>query len=402
VSPFNPQDDGADIVETGFLMEGLLIARGYFDGTGSDETSLRQEITTLWQGVEWSFFAPSGALYWHWSPDNGWESGLTVRGWNEALVVYILALSSPTHPISAATYRSGWVTSSFGVDSTKDGYTLTLGPSYGGPLFFAHYSFIGLDPRLMQDQYAFYWEHNVTQTLLNRAYCLEQAPAQYKYSPTSWGLTACDGPPPNNYMARSPTNDDGTIAPAAALPSMPYTPYASFQAMRAYRANPKLWGAYGFFDAFNTSQNWVDTNTNLALDEAPIVAMIENYRSGLLWKIFMAIPEIATGLTMAGISPPKPATGFYLAVPDATTHAVDLMRHPDAGHYQLDVAIAQPTTYTLTIERPDGSIAETPWARVNQHPGAQVVNFGDALAPGAYTAHLSGGGGDVRLAVVLH
>jgi hypothetical protein len=402
VTPFSAQDNGGDLVETAFLMEGLFIAREYFDAASTQETNLRDQITTLWDGVEWSFYAPSGKLYWHWSPQYQWESGLTVRGWNEGLIVYILALASPTHPITAATYQMGWLNNSFGVANSSQGYTLYTGPPAGGPLFFSHYSFIGLDPRLMQDKYTFYWQHNVTHTLINRAYCLYSSPASYKYDAGNWGLTACDGPAPNNYWARDPNHDDGTIAPAAALPSMPYTPYASFEALRGFRANAKLWGQYGFIDSFNLSKNWYDTGTNLALDEAPIVDMIENYRSGLLWKLFMAAPEIAPALALAGIQRPTPPTGFYMAVPDAMSKQVDLMRHPDVGRYQLDVATNPGGLFTLTIERADGSVAETVWSGESEPSGTQVVAFGDQLATGPYVAHLTGSGVDTRLGLMLH
>jgi hypothetical protein len=298
--PFSRKDDGADLVETSYLFQGLLCARQYFDGDNNTEKELRNRINWLWNDVEWNWFTKGGeeVLYWHWSPNNGWAMDFQVRGFNECMIMYVLAASTPNEKfkVSPEVYHKGWAVNSFFKNGkTFYGYKLPLGFDFGGPLFFSQYSFLGLDPRNLKDKYANYWEQNKNHTLINRAYCLEN-PKKYKgYSENCWGLTASDTF--DGYNAHSPTNDFGTITPTAALSAFPYTPEYSMQALKYfyYEKGDKLWSKYGFFDAFNETKNWY-ANSHLAIDQGPIVAMIENHRSGLLWKLFMSCPEIKLGL----------------------------------------------------------------------------------------------------------
>ena len=304
--PFSRKDDGADLVETAYLLEGLLCARQYFNQANPVETDLRNRINGLWNDIEWSWFTRDGqeVLYWHWSPNNGWAMNFPIRGFNECLVTYVLAASATRYPVSDAVYHRGWAQSSFFNNGKQFyGITLPLGFDYGGPLFFSHYSFLGLDPHGLKDRYADYWEQNQHHTLINYKYCVEN-PKQFKgYGPDCWGLTACDTY--NGYNAYSPTNDEGTIAPTAALSAFPYTPEYSMKALKHfyYQQGNKIWGDYGFTDAFNESRNWY-ARSYLAIDEGPIVVMMENYRSGLLWKLFMSCPEIQKGLTKLGFESP--------------------------------------------------------------------------------------------------
>lgn len=302
--PFSEKDNGADLVETSFLFQGLLTARHYFRGENPDEKELRELITELWEAVEWSWFRRNNeeVLYWHWSPDYGWDMNHKIRGWNESLITYVLAASSPTFPIGKPVYDNGWADKgNMRNNGVYYDFKLPLGPSYGGPLFFAHYSFLGLNPWNLKDQYADYWQQNVHHAKINHAYC-KLNPAQNRgYSAVCWGLTASDGN--SGYSAHSPTNDKGVIAPTAALSSMPYTPEESMAALHFfyYKLGDKLWKQQGFIDAFNLSVGWY-ANDFLAIDQGPIIVMIENHRSGLLWNIFMDIPEIKTGLTKLGFS----------------------------------------------------------------------------------------------------
>lgn len=298
---FSTYDNGADLVETAFLMEGLLTLRAYFDKRNMAETNLRGAITSLWESVEWDHFTRGGqnVLYWHWSPDYEWQMNMQIRGWNEALIVYVLAASSPTHRISKEVYDRGWAP---GPNGKKFYYiTLPLGQDYGGPLFFAHYSFMGLDPRKLSDAYADYWAQNVAHARINHAYCAANPKNKYGYSDRCWGLTASDIQ--GGYTASSPTNDRGTIAPTAALASMPYTPEESLAAMEYfyYYLGDRLWGEYGFYDAFCLEDRWFATSY-IAIDQGPIVCMIENYRSGLLWNAFMKDPDVCRGLDNLGFS----------------------------------------------------------------------------------------------------
>lgn len=300
--PFSRKDDGADLVESAYLFQGLLCVRQYFTGDNRVERELRNRIGWLWNDIEWNWFTKGGeeVLYWHWSPNNGWSMNFPIRGFNECLITYVLAASGERYPVTGNVYHRGWAQSNFFKNGKSFyGYTLPLGFDYGGPLFFSHYSFLGLDPRGLKDNYADYWEQNKNHTLINYAYCVDN-PKKFKgYGPDCWGLTA--GDTYDGYNAYSPTNDEGTITPTAALSAFPYTPDKSMKALRHfyYDLGDRIWTEYGFVDAFNESRSWY-AKSHLAIDQGPIIIMIENYRTGLLWKLFMSAPEIKKGLTKLG------------------------------------------------------------------------------------------------------
>jgi hypothetical protein len=308
VIPFSTKDNGADLVETSFLMMGLLTARQYFNGTDAAETTLRNDINALYNGVEWSWFRKdnSNVLYWHWSPNYGWDMNLPIRGWNECLVTYVLGAASATYTIPATVYDNGWAGNGgngFTNGRSFYGYTLPLGPDLGGPLFFSHYSFMGIKPEGLTDKYANYKTQNVNHSLINYNYCKTNPQRYYGYSDSVWGLTASDIP--GGYTASSPTNDRGVIAPTAALSSMPYTPLESMKAMKFfyYVLGDKLWGEYGFKDAFSLMDPWF-ADSYLAIDQGPIIVMIENYRTGLIWDLFSSCPEVKAGMRKVGFSAP--------------------------------------------------------------------------------------------------
>jgi hypothetical protein len=302
--PFSRKDDGADLVETSYLFQGLLCARQYFNEQNNTERELRNRIGWMWADIEWNWFTNGGqeVLYWHWSPNNGWAMNFPVRGFNECLIMYVLAASGSNekYAVSSNVYHRGWAESNFFKNGKEFyGIKLPLGFDYGGPLFFSQYSFLGLDPRGLKDRYADYWEQNHNHTLINHAYCLDN-PKKFKgYGENCWGLTASDTY--NGYAAHSPTEDLGTISPTAALSAFPYTPAYSMKALKHFYNNlgDKIWSEYGFADAFNETKQWVATS-HLAIDQGPIIVMIENYRSGLLWKLFMSCPEIKLGLKKLG------------------------------------------------------------------------------------------------------
>lgn len=312
VIPFSTYDNGGDLVETAFLMEGLLCARQYFDEEIPAENALRDVITSLWEDVEWDHYSrnDSGVLYWHWSPNYGWQMNFPIRGYNEGLIVYLLAIASPTHPVDASYWKSGWAGAGYVNGNTWYGYKLYVGPNLGGPLFFAHYSFMGFDPRNIKDEFANYYDQNHNHTMINRSWCISN-PFHYEgYGENCWGLTASDDP--WGYLAHAPGvgTDNGTITPAAAIPSMPYTPAESLAALKHFYQvyGADLWGEYGFYDAFNPKADWF-ADSYLAIDQGPIIDMIENYRSGLLWSNFMANPEIAPALDAIGFEPDITSTG---------------------------------------------------------------------------------------------
>lgn len=304
VQPFSTKDNGADLVETAFLIQGLLTVQSYFKNGNTAEKTMCDNIQTIWENVEWTWFQKNNEqkLYWHWSPSYNWEMNMPVTGWNEGLIIYVLAASSPTHAIAKSVYDNGWARNG----AMKNGntfydITLPLGEDRGGPLFFTHYSFLGLNPTHLSDIHANYWTQNTAHVKINYRYCVANPRNHFGYGANCWGLTASDIQ--NGYTASSPNNDGGTIAPTAALSSFPYTPEESMRALHFfyYTLGDKIWGEYGFKDAFNLNQHWF-ASSYLAIDQGPIVVMIENYRTGLLWNLFMQNENVKAGLTKLGFS----------------------------------------------------------------------------------------------------
>ncbi len=307
VIPFSPNDDGADLVETSYLIMGLLSAKAYFDGTDSRELALRNQIDSIWQRVEWNWFTKNGTetnLYWHWSPGKGFVMNMPIRGWNECLITHVLAASSPTYPVATEVYHKGWAKNG-GMKNGKSfyGIKLPLGEDFGGPLFFSHYSFLGIDPRDLNDDYANYWEQNVSHSKINYEYCKANPKNQAGYHDSMWGLTASDNP--WGYNAHSPTNDLGVITPTAALSAFPYTPEESTKALEFfyYTMGDKIWKKYGFVDAFCVGEVWA-ANSFLAIDQGPIVVMMENYRTQLLWKLFTSDSDVNSGMKKLNFKAP--------------------------------------------------------------------------------------------------
>ncbi|MEO6133578.1 MAG: glucoamylase family protein [Ginsengibacter sp.] len=305
--PFSPKDNGADLVETSLLMQGLLTARQYFSGADATEVSLRNNINTLWDGIDWNWFrnGSQNVLYWHWSPDYNFEINLPISGWNESLIVYALAASSNTHSIPSIVYDNGWARNgAMKNGNSYYGIQLPLGPALGGPLFFSQYSFLGLDPNGLTDIYANYFTQNASHSMINYQYCVANPKNFYGYSASTWGLTASDDNK-TGYSAHAPDNDDGVITPTAAISSLPYTPDQSLAALRFfyYKLGDKLFKEYGFIDAFNLSDLWF-ADSFLAIDQGPQIIMIENYRTKLLWNLLMSSPELKTGMKKLGFQSP--------------------------------------------------------------------------------------------------
>jgi hypothetical protein len=298
VIPFGTKDNGGDLVETSYLMAGLLTTRQYFNGADAAETTLRNDITTLYNNVEWDWYrnGNQNVLYWHWSPNYNWDMNFPIRGWNECLITYIMAASSPTHAIPQVVYAAGFARNGAMVNNGNYyGYSLPLGPANGGPLFWAHYSFLGVNPNGLNDVYANYQTQVVNHTKINYEYCKANPKNFFGYSNLCWGLTASDIP--NGYIANEPNNDIGVISPTAALSSFPYTPVESMNALKFfyYKLGDKVFKQYGFVDAFSLKQLWY-ADSYLAIDQGPIIVMIENYRSQLVWNLFTSCPEVKNGM----------------------------------------------------------------------------------------------------------
>ncbi|HLT53074.1 MAG TPA: glucoamylase family protein [Flavobacteriaceae bacterium] len=315
---FGKRDNGADLVETSFLMQGLLTAKAFFDQKNSKEEEIRNNITQLWEAVEWDWFRQENSidfLTWHWSPDQAWTIDHQLIGWNETMITYFLAIASPTHNVPASMYYSGWASRAKKAQDyrvnwgkTKDGSMYSNGNSYfniklpvgvsnGGPLFFTHYSYFGLDPHQLTDAYVNYFDNNQRISQINHQYAISNPENHKGYGDDFWGLSASDGPSRYSADEPNPENDHGKITPTAALSSFPYTPEASMKALKNFYRNygDKWYGYYGFYDAMSLDSHW-RSPLFMGLNQAPIVVMIENYRSQLIWKLFMSNEDVQKGL----------------------------------------------------------------------------------------------------------
>lgn len=296
--PFAKFDDGGDLVETALLVQALICAREFFDGQTLGEIDLRRSVSEIVSTVEWDWFTQGkpGPLFWHWSPRYGWAKNLPIVGWNEALVCYVLAAGAVDHPVDPESYHSGWARhGEIKNGATYLGVRLPLGEPFGGPLFLSQYSFCTLDPRGLGDAYcADYLEQVHAHSLINYRYCSTRYGTDH-----GWGLSACDGP--KGYIVNSPTDDHGIIATTAALSSMPFLPLRSKQAAMRFLKwrDGALLGRFGLMDAFDPATGWV-SKTHLAINQGPVVAMLENHRSGLIWDLFMNAPEVRNGLVKLG------------------------------------------------------------------------------------------------------
>lgn len=310
VKPFGTKDNGGDLVETSFLTAGIITVREYFKAGTNEEKALAAKYDALWKGVDWDWYRNGqNVLYWHWSPNYDWQMNFPLKGYNECLITYVMAASSPTHSITAAPYHEGWAGNG-NIVSAATKYNLPLLLKHNGaeltsgPLFWAHYSYLGLDPNALTDQYANYWDVNLNHTRINYLYCVENSKNFAGYGANYWGLTASYSRNPDGtigYDAHMPSNDKGVISPTAAISSIVYTPTESMVAMKNFynNYNSQLWGPAGFYDAHSKQYNW-SAKQYLAIDQGPQVVMIENHRSGLLWKLFMNAPEIKQGLIKLG------------------------------------------------------------------------------------------------------
>ncbi|MFD2516469.1 glucoamylase family protein [Salinimicrobium flavum] len=304
---FSDKDNGGDLVETSFLAQGFLVVREYLKNGNAREKAVAQKYDELWKSIEWNWYTNNkNGLYWHWSPDYQWEMDFMIEGYNECLITYFLAAASPDYAIEPAVYHQGWARNG-NIATDVEAYDLPLILKHntrgnkGGPLFWAHYSYLGLDPRGLEDRYANYWDLNRNHSLINYRYCQENPKDYETYSEESWGLTASytrreDGS--IGYAAHSPDEDRGVVSPTAAVSSLPYTPEESMRAIRYFYEDQHelLWGPAGFYDAYSLEEEpWV-ADQYLAIDQGPQVVMIENYRTGLIWDLFMQAPEIKQAL----------------------------------------------------------------------------------------------------------
>lgn len=311
VQPFGKKDNGGDLVETAFMIQGLLTVAEYFKSGNEAEKQLAADIGQLWREVEWSWYTQGkDVLYWHWSPEYGWEMNFPVGGYNECLIMYVLAASSPTFPIKPEVYHKGWAlngaiandTVYYGLNTVLNFYEHNNDPT--GPLFWAHYSYLGLNPKGLSDKYADYWKLNQNQALIHYKYALDNPKKFEGYGEKQWGMTSSYSM--NGYAGHHPGGEDlGVISPTAALSSFPYTPTESMQfAKYLYFEADSLIGKYGPYDAYSHSSKWVLPHY-LAIDQGPIPVMIENYRSGLLWNLFMKNEDVKGGLRKLGFSFPE-------------------------------------------------------------------------------------------------
>lgn len=305
VKPFSPKDNGGDLVETSYLAQGLLCVRQYLKDGNPAEKAVAKKADELWKGIDFNFYRKGeNVLYWHWSPDYQWQMNFPVKGYNECLIMYVLAASSPNHAVPAEVYHEGWARNG-AIKANFDlfGHHVSLDHQGAkgsvGPLFWAQYSYLGLNPKGLKDKYANYWEQNTNHTLIIRDYCVKNPKEYTGYGENAWGLTSSYSI--KGYAGHSISEDLGVISPTAAISSIPYTPKESMKVIRHLYEDlgEKVWGPYGFYDAYSETANWYPKRY-LGIDQGPAVVMIENYRSGLLWKLFMSSPEVKNGLNKLG------------------------------------------------------------------------------------------------------
>ncbi len=390
--PFSQFDDGGDLVETAYVAQALLTIRNYYTSDNEAEKEIRARATQLWEEIDWNWYRryPNNTkLFWHWSPNYDWKMNMPIQGWNEAMIVYLLAIASPTHGVPASLYDDGWAArADYANGNTYYGYKLWVGWPYGGPLFFTHYSFLGFDPRGISDGFCNYFENNRNTTLIDRGYCIANPNHHKGYGPLVWGLTASDDP--WGYRAHDPQNDNGTITPTAAISAMPYAPEESIATLKNFyfTYGPKLWGEFGFRDAFNLDANWF-AKSYLAIDEGTIVPMIENYRTQLCWDLFMSNAEIDSMIKKIG---------FQTVVAEKASPVVRSFHlsqnYPNPFNGATLISFYLPETKIVTIKIFDamGRTIAIPMKKKKFTPGTHQIRFlAERLSSGLYFYRIQAG-----------
>ncbi len=386
--PFSPDDDGGDLVETSFVAQGLIALKNYFTGSDEKSVQIRQQADQLWKEIDWNWYRNGGqnVLYWHWSPTVDFQKNMKVTGWNECLVTYVMGAASPTYGIPKAVYDAGWARNGNMVNPrTYYNYDITLSPNYGGPLFWIHYSHLGINPNGLKDQYADYWQEHVNTARIHHAYAVDNPMNFENYGIKSWGLTASDSP--DGYTAHRPvTNDNGTISPTAALASMPYTPQESLRALKYFyrERGQDLFGIYGPYDAFNDELDWIQ-KAYIGIDQGPIVVMLENHRTGLLWNQVMKDTDVKAGLDMLGFQ-----YQFATGIDDLKKpQELSLYPNPVSGKVYLDLSGFSPNSpVRLKCFSLDGRLVR---AQNLTREGSEVVFDCSDLKNGIYLLQLSNG-----------
>ncbi|WP_052345329.1 glucoamylase family protein [Alkaliflexus imshenetskii] len=372
--PFSSLDDGGDLVETSFVAQALITLRNYFRDEDAQSVQIRQKATLLWEAIDWNWYrnGNQNVLYWHWSPNHGFAMNMKIQGWNESLITYVMAAASPTFGINKETYTQGWARNGSMVNPrTYYEHPISLSPNWGGPLFWIHYSHLGLNPKGLSDQYADYWQEHVNTAKIHHAYAVNNPLGHQNYSENNWGLTASDDP--FGYTAHEPmNNDNGTISPTAALASMPFTPMESMKALKYFyrERGADLFGLYGPYDAFNDNMGWVQ-KSYIGIDQGPIVVMIENHRTGLLWKHFMADAEVQAGLDKLGFS--------YQATSAA----------PGLEHSELINLFPNPAVDNVSIELPHHLVGRQIAVAIYATDGSQVYSSVFESSETIYTINCS-------------
>lgn len=309
-------------IDTGLLMAGILSAQSYFDGEHETEKQIRAIADSLYLAIEWDWAMNNGqTMTMGWHPEKGFIESRW-KGYNEAMILYVLALGSPTHTIPAESWTA-W-TSTYQWANYYGQEHVNFGPLFGHQYSQMYIDFRGIYDPYMKDKGIDYFENSKRATYANRAYCMANPGHYTGYSSNVWGLTACDGPGnstkanPNvsfmGYHARGAAqyynDDDGTITPTAAGGSMAFAPEICIPALQAMyeQYGDKIYTRYGFVDAFNLSikntdgsTGWIDTD-HLGIDQGPILIQAENYRSELVWNLMKKNPYIINGLKKAGFS----------------------------------------------------------------------------------------------------
>jgi len=387
-------------IDTALLLAGVLDVRQYFDGADPVETDIRALADSINRRVDWVFMKNLGpGVRMGWKPGSGFSGYGIWVGYNEAMILYLLALGSPTFPIPAGDWNT-WTT---GYQwNTHFGHSYVQFP----PLFGHQYSHCWIDFRGIRDAYMSnrgidYFENSRRATLAQRAYSIAHPNLTFGYSDSLWGITASDDPFTYYAAHGAPPaqNDNGTIAPTAAISSLPFAPdvvpAVIHRLWNVYR--PLMWGPYGFRDAMNLFAGFFDPDY-IGIDQGPIAIMIENWRTQSVWKRYRQIPEIQTGLIRAGFTQvvgvdPGPAAA-------ATLELSRVEPNPFGAAATVHFRLARPGHVTLTVHDVQGREVARPLDG-ERAAGDHAVRFeARGLPAGVYLVRLRAGGSTASTRIV--
>lgn len=411
---FGPKDDGGDIVETAYVAVGLIAVKNYFsDETDNRQTQIREIADRLWREIEWTWYQNGeDVLWWHWSPNYGWDLAMRIQGrkgsYSETMIAYVIAGCSPTYPISKDVYVKGWTDNGNFVNPRNFyGYEITQNIDWGGQAFWTQYSFLGVNPKGLKDQYGDYWKELSNCVNIHVEYAKDNPKGFRNYNENCWGITA-SADPYVGYCGHWPRHqylDNGTISPTGAIGNYPYAPEAALKALKYFyqERGAELWGQYGFLGGLNDNMDRVDDflpwyesnpdfgnityydieindntwieNDYIGIDQGPMVIMIENHRTGLLWDIVSKDEDVQNGLQSLGFE-------YSTGVDDIAEGNISIYPNPSKGVFQINTDIPEGQKWNMNIYSINGEIVKSIQSNISN----TTIDCTD-LANGIYIIH---------------